>query len=208
MDVDDFLGNVDRVHQFIVMGGETFLHPELKRFIRHLISRDKIDLVHLFSNGSVIPKPDMMQLLRNHKIILTVSSVPVNVSPNKRRFIDSLEVNHINFIVANNLWRDLGGFSPDVNNSVDVLKKRFSKCGSQVCHQLINGKYHLCPRSGHGEQLGQFSPDGSDSIIFRNRRNPMAFNNELQKLLNKDYITACTRCTGTNDATLSPGIQI
>jgi hypothetical protein len=207
-DADDFLVNVDRVHRFIIMGGETFLYRELYRLVSYLIQQNKISLVHIFTNGSIIPGPDILQLLQHRKILVTISSFPVEVSPNKLCFIATMEANHINYRVEYNLWRDLGGFNPAVDSNTEVLKHRFANCRSKVCHNFSNGEYHLCPRSIHGERLGQFSPDESDRVIFRDRKNPQVLRKELRELLHKEYITACSKCTGIYEETLSPGIQM
>jgi hypothetical protein len=45
-------------------------------------------------------------------------------------------------------------------------------------------------------------------VRFRDRKNPEAFRKELRELLHKEYITACSKCTGSNDKTLPPGVQI
>lgn len=207
-DVDDFLSNVDRVHRFIIMGGETFLYRELYRLVSYLIQKNKIGLVHIITNGSIIPGIDILQLLQHRKILVTISNFTVEVSPNKPRFISTLEANHINYIVESNRWRDLGGFNPVVDSSAEALMHRFANCKSKLCHNLSNGEYHVCPRSIHGEQLGQFSPNDSDKVIFRGRKNPQAIRKELRELLHKEYITACSKCTGSMEKILSPGIQM
>src|SRR5215471_16950352 len=43
--VDDFLGLVDRVHSFSIMGGEACLHPGLAKVLAHLVQQRKIDTV-------------------------------------------------------------------------------------------------------------------------------------------------------------------
>jgi hypothetical protein len=207
-DVDDFLSNVDRVHRFIIMGGETFLYRELYRLVSYLIGQKKIGLVHLITNGSIIPGPDILRLLQHRKIMVTISSFPVEVSPNKPRFVATMEANHINYMLDNNMWQDLGVINPDVDSSVEALKHRFARCPRKVCHNISNGEYHVCPRSVHGKQLGQFPPDDSDSVVFRNRRNPQAIRKELRELFQKEYITACGKCKGGREGTLSPGIQM
>lgn len=207
-DVDDFLNHVHRVHRFIVMGGETFLYRELHRLLSHLIQQNKIGLLHLFTNGSVIPKAEIMQLLKHRKILVSVSSFPAEVSPNKARFIDILEENHINYKIEDHLWRDLGGFNPDVDSRPEALKRRFAGCSVKGCHNLIHGEYHLCPRSAHGGQLGQFVPAASDKVVVRNRKDPPAFKKERQALLRKEYLAACSRCTGKPEETVYPGIQM
>jgi len=207
-DVDDFLNHVHRVHRFIVMGGETFLYRELHRLLSHLIQQNKIGLLHLFTNGSIIPGAKILQLLKHRKILVSVSSFPAEVSPNKARFIDILEENHINYKIEDHLWRDLGGFNPDVDSRPETLRRRFANCSIKGCHNLSNGEYHLCPRSVHGGQLGQFVPDASDKVVIRNRKDPHAFKKERQALLRKEYLAACSRCTGKPGETVYPGIQL
>ncbi|MCX5849632.1 MAG: radical SAM protein [Deltaproteobacteria bacterium] len=206
-DIDDFLYNVDRVHRFFIMGGETFLYRELHKLVSYLIRQDKIDLINLFTNGSIIPESDIMQLLKHRKILVSISSFPEEVSPNKPCFIATMEANHINYRVEDNLWLDLGGFNPAVDSSAEAVKQRYTNCCIKSSHNISNGEYHLCPRSVHGEQLGQFSPDDSDRVIFRGRKNPQAFRKELRTLFHKEYITACSKCTGTTEANVIPGIQ-
>ena len=86
-DIDDFLSHVDRVHRFIIMGGETFLYRDLHKLLSYMISTTKIDLIHLFTNGSIIPESDILQLLKHRKVLVTISSFQVEASPNKPRFI-------------------------------------------------------------------------------------------------------------------------
>ena len=206
-DVDDFLSHVDRVHRFIVMGGETFLYRDLHKLLSHMISQHKIDLIHIFTNGSIIPDPDIMKLLKHRKLLVSISSFPNEVSRNKQRFIAEMEKNNINYIVEEKMWRDLGGFNPVVDNNYEALKKRFAECYSRGCHNLSNGEYHVCPRSVHGEVLGQFIPDASDKVIIRGRKDHQAVRKDLLALRKKDYINACRKCTGSPEEDVTPGIQ-
>lgn len=206
-DVDDFLGHVDRVHRFIVMGGETFLYRNLDKLLSHMINQRKIDLIHIFTNGSIIPEPDIMQLLKHRKLLVSISSFPNEVSRNKLRFIAEMEKNNINYIVEEKMWRDLGGFKPVVDNSFEALKKRFAKCYSRGCHNLSNGEYHVCPRSVHGQALGQFTPDNSDKVVIRGRKDHLVVRKELLALRQKEYVNACRKCTGTLEEDVIPGTQ-
>jgi MoaA/NifB/PqqE/SkfB family radical SAM enzyme len=85
------------------MGGETFLYRKLHELLSYLIRQDKIGLVHLFTNGSIIPGKDILRLLQHRKILVSVSSFPAEVSPNKHLFIATLEANNINLVVEDKL---------------------------------------------------------------------------------------------------------
>jgi hypothetical protein len=207
-DVKDFLANVGRVNRFIVMGGETFLYRDLKKLILFLIRQDKINLIHLFTNGSVIPEKDVLDILRHRKVLITISSFPLEVSPRKPLLISALKENHINYQVDEKQWMDRGGWDPEVDNSEEGLRHRFAACPVRICHRITRGEYHLCPRSDHGEQLRQFVPDESDKITFRGMRNPQKFKEELRRLMKKEYIQACTKCKGAQGGVISPGVQM
>jgi len=207
-DVADFLANVGRVDRFIIMGGETFLYRDLKKLIVYLIGRKKIHLVHLITNGSVMPEKDILEVLRHRKCLVTVSAFPPEISSRKPLVISTLKENHINYLLEDKLWTDRGGWDPEVDNSVDALGRRFATCSIKACHNIARGEYHLCPRSFHGEVLGQFVPSASDKIKFRGMRNPQKFKEEMRRLLEKDYIQACTKCKGTQGGVIMPGIQM
>lgn len=207
-DVDDFLHNVDGIHELRVMGGETFMYPELGRLVTHLKNRDKIGLIHLFTNGTIIPGPDILEVLRHKKVAVTVSTFPVEVSGNKNRCISALKENGINTRVEKSMWDDVGGLNPCVETNEAALKYRYANCSRTVCHTLMDGEYHLCPRSAHGPHVGQFARDARDSVTFRNRHDPVAFKKELQVLLSKEYLAACAKCLGREGPSVSPGIQM
>ena len=200
-DTDDFLGNVNRVHRLIITGGETLLYRELHKLLSTLIRQEKIDLINIFTTGAVIPESDILQLLKHRKVLVTISSFPEKASPNKPRFIAALEENRINYLVKDT-WRDLGRFNPIANNGEVDLENRFKQCISKDYHVLNNGEYHICLRSAHGKQLGQFSPDDSDSVTFRNRKDPQLFKKEIRKLRKKEYLTACSKCKGSHRETM------
>ena len=62
MDAEDFLGNVDRVHRLIIMGGDTLLHPELNKLLNFMIHQEKIGLINIFTDGSINPQADILDV--------------------------------------------------------------------------------------------------------------------------------------------------
>ncbi len=207
-DAQEFLECISRVYAFIIMGGETFLYRDLHQLVSYLIGQDKIDLVRLFTNGSIIPGTDLLRLLSHPKILVTISSFPAEVSVNKHLFVAAMRKNHINYAIEYNLWRDLGGFNPDVDRSEKALKERFAACADKYCHTIMNGEYYLCPRAFHGKQLGQFVPNDSDSVIYQRGKSRQIFKKELQDLFKKDCLAACGKCRSTISDPLCPGIQM
>ncbi|MEQ8200712.1 MAG: radical SAM protein [Syntrophomonadaceae bacterium] len=207
-DIDDFLSNVDRVYRFVIMGGEAFLHPDLNKLLTYLIRNRKINIVQVFTNATVIPAEDILELLQNRKVFITISDYPIEVARRKNQFIAVLTQRQIHYTISATNWNDMGGLNPPTESNPLVLKNRFANCSRKICHNLMDGEYHLCARSGHGQQLGQFPRDPSDSVHFRGRHDPPGFQNELRQLLRKEYISACTKCNGDAGQEISPAIQL
>ncbi|NLN86261.1 MAG: radical SAM protein [Syntrophomonadaceae bacterium] len=207
-DIDDFLGNVDRVCRFVVMGGEPFLHPGLAAIMIHLIKHPQVDIVHLFINATIMPAGEVLALVGHPKVYLTISKYPRGLSRRDKELQEALKQRGARYIVTENNWRDMGGFDPGLDDSPQELKERFASCSINICHNIIDGAYHLCARSGHGQRLGQFPPDPNDSVPFRGRHDPREFQEGLRRLLARDYISACRQCHGGAGPVVPAAIQM
>ena len=68
-DVKSFLQCVLNVGELVLCGGETFLNRKLHIFLEYLFEgeyRDRIDMVSLMTNGTVIPNKQTLEILKKH----------------------------------------------------------------------------------------------------------------------------------------------
>ena len=193
-DVNDFLVHVDRVHCLTLNGAEPLLHSELPSLLDYLLSQDKIDLLHLFTTGSVLPDAPLLERLRHAKILMTVSNYPPAEPPAQSRVVALLKENHVNYVVKN-MWRNLGSYNSVADDGKRATNRRFARCVGKV-HNLSNGEYHLCHRSAHGKPLDQFLPGLFETVSFRDRKNSVTFRKELKTLLRDGPLSACRKCKG------------
>jgi len=207
-DIDDFLANVDRVYRFVVMGGEVFLHPGLAAIMAHLIESPKVSIIHIFTNATIMPSQEVMAWMGHPKVYLTISSYPQGLSRRQEQLQAALERRQAHFSISVSNWNDMGGLDPGLNDSPAVLKARFATCSRKICHNLVDGAYHICSRSGHGQRLGQFPPDPADSVPFRGRIDPRQFQESFRRLLARDYISACCYCYGDAGPVIPAAIQL
>jgi hypothetical protein len=206
-DADDFLRIVDRVHSFSIMGGEVFMHENLGEVLAHLIEQDRIGTVQVATNGTIIPPAEILRLLAHPKVVVSVSNYPLELAPNKPVLLACLKEHGVNFVRWESThWDDFGGFAPHVDTTVAALIERFGQCKGRRYHNLIDGEFHLCPRSAHGSRLGQFPVDPTDSVRFRGRQDRQQVRAEIRKLCRKQYVAACTKCKG-GMGTITPAIQ-
>ena len=207
-DIDEFLAIVDRVNRLILMGGETFLYPELITIIKRLVADPKVGIVHIFTNGTIIPDAAVFQVLTNPKVLVTVSNIPVE-NEKRRRLFSMMREQNINFLYDPCApWIDLGGFSPFIDLSETSLENKFASCCRAKCHNILDGEYHRCPRSAHGARLGQFPKNVEDFVEIRSRQNRHEARRELIALITeKKYLAACGQCNGDKGKSIPPGIQ-
>jgi hypothetical protein len=60
---------------------------------------------------------------------------------------------------------------------------------------MINGKYHICPYSAHGMELGVVPLNNNDFVNAR-EHNIADSRTELKQLFRKKHISACHYCEG------------
>lgn len=207
-EVDDFLGLVDRVHSFSIMGGEACLHPGLAKVIAHLVQQDKIGTVQLATNGTIVPHEDVLAVLTHPKVVVSVSDYPAELVRNKFALLAKLKERGVNFVFRAGMgWKDFGGFAPQLDAGEAALVNRFRHCWGRQFHNLIDGKFHLCPRSAHGSRLGQFPVDPQDSVQCIGRQDRRQARAEFRRLCARKYLAACTKCLG-GVAAIPPAIQM
>ena len=90
-------------------------------------------------------------------------------------------------------WMNYGDIKKR-NKTKKELQKQFAKC-NHVCKSLINGQFHLCPRSSHGTDLKIIQNNKKDYVDLLDTTLTLEDKKEkLQLLLKKKYIEACNYC--------------
>lgn len=190
--INIFLECINNIVYVRILGGEPFLSDNLYSVLNFLIRKDKIQIIEVVTNGTVVPNDKkIINLLKNNRVRVSVSDYP-NVD--KTNLINFMKSNLINYrIDTMNYWMDYG--KPfKRNKSIKQLKKQFSKCNN-VCKSLVNGQLHLCPRSSHGTDLKILKNNEFDYVDLLDKNLSIE---EKKKRINdlfiKKYITACDYC--------------
>ena len=201
--IKTYLKCIERIVYVRVLGGEPFLSDNLKPVLLQLIKSDKIQRIEIVTNGTVVFNDyKLIRILKNSRIVVCIS---------KYSFVDSsklirlLRDNNINYRIDNmKYWMNYG---EPVKRDKDEkeLKRQFFKC-SHVCNSLVNGQVHLCPRSGHGTDLGIIKNNKDDYVdLLDNSMSIQDKKDSLNKLFRKKYIEACRYCIyGTKKSTKIP----
>jgi hypothetical protein len=100
-DIDSFFSIVDYVSVFHLVGGEPFLYPNIEGVVRHIVDNyiDRIDKLIITTNGTILPKQSMIEVLKSNPIILSVSDYTDKLENIKKKVVKVLDAYKENNVI-------------------------------------------------------------------------------------------------------------
>lgn len=193
-----FLNTIDVLLEMRILGGEPFICQDLDSILNAFVKNDKIKRIALYTNSTIVPKQKVLDCLKNRKISVHMSDYG-KYSKNLETLNQVLSENNIkHYIHKYEKWYDMGDLSRRYF-SKQQLESIFAECYMARCYTFYRGKFYLCPRAAHGEQIGAFAGSNDEvvsfdeeTIDFKQKRE------ELKRVIHKKYITACNYCNGSS----------
>ena len=201
-DIDLYFNLVDYVSIFHLVGGEPFLHPNIKDIIEYILEKysDKIDKFIITTNGTVLPKEEILEVLKNNNVILSVSNYSNKLEKLKSkvdRVLGTYQENNINHYVRNNIeWYDFGDLRIKNNMSEEELINHFDSCTAPF-RGLNDGKFYYCHLNTSAVLTKLFPPNENDYVNLSEvyPKDLIKFDLGFTEL---GYITFCDNCNGCN----------
>ena len=201
-DIDSYFNLVDYVSIFHLVGGEPFLHPNIKNIIEYILEKysDKIDKFIITTNGTVLPKEEILEVLKNNNVILSVSNYSNKLEKLKskvERVIDTYKVNNINHYVRNNIeWYDFGDLRIKNNMNDEELINHFDSCTAPF-RGLNDGKFYYCHLNTSAVLTKLFPLNDNDYVNLSDVSSADLIKFDLG-FTEFGYITFCDNCNGCN----------
>ena len=191
--VDALSAAVDEVIILEMIGGEPFLYPELEEILQYVINKEKILSVEITTNGTIVPKSNVLNLLSNDKV-----TVRVSVYPNSSKIEElknTFDYNKVRFETLDELiWSDSGD-TEKRNRTEHELRNRYWKCLSGYeCKTVLDGKLFSCARAASLYDLGI----GQDEIGFVDLYDLSELRQRIRDFMLKTYDGACDYCDHTD----------
>ena len=201
-DIDLYFNLVDYVSIFHLVGGEPFLHPNIKDIIEYILEKysDKIDKFIITTNGTVLPKEEILEVLKNNNVILSVSNYSNKLEKLKGkvdRVLETYQEKNINHYVRNNIeWYDFGDLRIKNNMSEEELINHFDSCTAPF-RGLNDGKFYYCHLNTSAVLTKLFPPNENDYVNLSEvyPKDLIKFDLGFTEL---GYITFCDNCNGCN----------
>lgn len=217
-DIDLFFGCVDYVMLYHVSGGEPFLYPHFAEVIEYLGTkyRQKILTLRTVTNGTIVPKDELLQRLSGIDFEITVDDYREAVPDSREdfaRLIEKLEKYHIKYEINKaEAWIDLAPTETDHSMWTEQqLTEHFDNC-AQTWQELRDGKLYSCNYDGYATVAGINEQQKEEVFDLR------TFTPERKKELvefrlgynDKGYTNLCRHCRGfymDNPVTGKPAAQ-
>jgi organic radical activating enzyme len=201
-DIDLFFKRVDYVSIFHLVGGEPFLHPEIKSIIQYINDNYsfKIDKFIITTNGSILPKAEVLDILSNSNIILSVSNYSDKLEKLKskvNRVLSAYKEKNINHYVRNNIkWYDFGDLRIKHNKSHKDLISHFDSCTAPF-RGLNEGKFYYCHLNTSAVLTKEFELNENDYVNLADISAEDLIKFDLG-FIPLGYLTFCDNCNGCN----------
>lgn len=204
-DVDLFFSCVDKIMLFHVSGGEPMLYKHTAELIKYIDENygDRIGTLRTVTNGTVVPKEEMLQALSECNVEITVDDYREAVPRFNDRFdqlISKLKEYGIkHYINKADSWIDLAPDRTDFSSKSEEWLIAHRDACNQSWQELRGGKLYSCNYAAYatvagiaGEQdieeaydLTEFTPDKKKELIeFR------------LGYTSKGYTNFCKKCRG------------
>ena len=201
-DFDILINNVNRIRKFCLIGGEPLINKEIYKMLDYAASNEKIDLIEIISNGTIIPSKELIETIKkyNNKVYFYFSNYSVNKDIKILKYDEIFKIlkdENIKYQSAKDLYWVKEEPLKERNYSEDQLKNVFKYCCNNSCISILNGEYHVCPKSSSGKRLGII--DVNDYVNLRTSKD---LRKDLIDFYEKEYFDACKYCIRLNEKIL------
>ena len=205
--LDKLLSVINQIRHFCILGGEPLLHPQLAEMLEYALSQDKIYIVRLITNGTLLPNENVLNILKKYskKVYFYISNYSANEELTKRLKHDELKElltqNNIKFqIVGSPEWNIEAGFATTKFAKEQVLQN-FKSCNRTQCVQLLNSKIDICSKASTAREIHLLNI--SDYINLKTTKD---LRSNLIEFYKRPYQEACEYCIFSTES-VKPALQ-
>ena len=207
-DVDLFFSCVDHIMLFHVSGGEPFIYKHTADLIEYIDKNygDRIDTLRTVTNGTQVPKDQVLEKLAKCNIEITVDDYREAVPQFNDRFaqlIMKLEEYNIRYYINKvDSWIDLAPEITDYSNRSDEeLIKHRDSC-NQSWQELRDGKLYSCNYAAYATVAGIAGEQDVEETYDLTQYTPSKKKELVEFRLGyttKGYTYFCKKCRGFTD---------
>ncbi len=203
--LDKLLAVSDSIQLLTILGGEPLLCSELPQMLEYAASKDKIRMIKLITNGTILPQSNVLDVLATYKTRIFVYMSNYSDNPEltgvlKQDAIKALLAAHgVRLQKPENwAWMREKFFTENPQNN-DMLEQKFLECERTKCNAIMNDRIDICSKATVARELGICE---DDSVNL----NSSDLRNDLIEFYQKPCMNACKYCIISTETVL-PALQ-
>lgn len=219
-DVDLFFSCVDRIMLFHVSGGEPLVYKHTADLIAYIDHNygDRIDTLRMVTNGTIIPKDEVLEKLAGCRVEVTIDDYRDAVPRFADRFDEvtrKFDEYHIKYYINKaDSWIDLAPEKTDYSGwTQEQLERHRADC-SQSWQELRDGKLYSCNYAAYATVAGIAGEQDVEEVYDLKAFTPLKKKELVEFRLGyttKGYTEFCKRCRGftpENSEVVEPAAQV
>lgn len=193
--IENLLHAVTYIGELRILGGEPFLNPELDSLILQFAGHEKIGIITIYTNGTIVPNEKILRVIQENKVTIHISDYGIG-EVNRNKLIDKCKAMQIKYSKRKyDEWYQFGNFEDNMLTE-KALERMFKNCSSSFCLTILNGRLFRCPRTAHACALN-FVDDIEESVDLSG---DVVDKDKLENFLYKiKYLSTCRYCFGTSN---------
>jgi MoaA/NifB/PqqE/SkfB family radical SAM enzyme len=219
-DVDLFFSCVDRIMLFHISGGEPMIYKYTADLALYIDKNygNRIDTLRMVTNGTIVPKDEMLEKLSKCRLEITVDdyreAVP-RFTEQFDRLICKLKEYQIPYYINKvDSWIDLGPEKTDYSGRTEEWLEEHRKNCSQSWQELRDGKLYSCNYASYATVAGIAGEQDLEEVYDLTKFIPKKKKELVEFRLGyttKGYTNFCKKCRGftpDNREAMKPAVQI
>lgn len=201
---DTLFSKVDRMREFVLLGGEPFLYEHLDEVIAYIGKeyRDRMLTFCITSNGTIVPSTDTLELCKQYNVLIRISNYTASIPRLEKQYeklCKALEAAGVTYFLGEKeyVWMDYGFGRVDRKASEEELINVFDACKTP-CREIRGEKLYFCVQArSSAENLG-FHVGKTDYLNLEECNNKRVILEFLTGYSDKGYLDMCNYCNGAD----------
>lgn len=205
-DIDRFFDAMDSLGTVTVMGGEPFMHPDLSKIIKKLLTKKNFGIVSIATSGTYPIKPEQLEGLEDKRVNVSFSNYEHAITENQK----AMMYKNIEMVKAAGISCTVGVTIPewsvpstlyDLGDTEEQMIKKKTDCIQPPrCMQIKNGKLHPCDFATalYSLNLGRYEMDYVD---LEGSASVEDLREKIRVFIDQPYYRTCGHCTGMQSLT-------
>lgn len=202
-DIRAFLGAVDSIGGVSVMGGETFLHPEIHLIASALSEQENFGLASFPTSGTVPFNPKKLEHFRDPRLSINFGNYTRVLKPRQleifHRNIELVKSMGLSYTVGNTMLEWLKPSTLyDLGKSPEDMARQKRQCEMPPRNmQAKNGKIHPCDLGVAINNIG-IADYPQDYVDIAGTPDLDELREKIRSFIDAPYYRSCGHCNGYN----------